>query len=271
MLINGQPATTIAVSDRGLAYGDGLFETVRFHQRRLVLWPGHLNRLLRGCETLQLTLDTAVLERELAEALALAHPDNGVLKLIVTRGTAGRGYRASRTTATRIITVHPLPDYSGVPVNTGVRAFLCSQRLAAPAALAGLKHLNRLEQVLASLEWPDESFHEGLMLDVADNVIEGTRSNVFMAASGRLYTPALDKCGIDGVLAAALDTHFGPVVTRTRISLEQLSQADEVFFCNSVFGIWPLGTLVTANEVHSFLPGPFAQEARALFERMLDA
>jgi len=271
MLINGLPATTIAVSDRGLAYGDGLFETVRFNQRRLVLWPGHLARLRRGCEKLQLTLDTAALEHELTRALALATTDNGVLKLIVTRGTGGRGYRASRAPATRIITTHPLPDYSGLAVDTGIRAFLCTQRLAPQPALAGLKHLNRLEQVLASLEWPDNSFHEGLMLDLGGNVIEGTRSNVFIAAAGRLVTPALDQCGIDGVLAAALLTHFGTLATSARISLEQLCRAEEVFFCNSVFGIWPLAALVTANEVHSFLPGPFAQEAQALFERVLDA
>jgi len=270
MLINGEPGSSLPVTDRGLAYGDGLFETIRFREHRLLFGPQHMQRLARGVERLNLQCDWSALESELTQILELATHAEGVLKLLLTRGSAGRGYRvAGSQPATRILTLHPLPDYDPHAATTGIRAFLCRQRLALQPALAGIKHLNRLEQVMASLEWPDESFLEGLMLDQQGKVIEGTRSNVFLASGGMLLTPMLDQCGIDGVLQKVLLQHFGSSVTMRNVSFAELLAADEIFFCNSVFGIWPVASLHADQLVHHWQPGAFAVAARALFEASL--
>lgn len=265
MLINGQPATRIAISDRGLAYGDGLFETIRISNGRLVFADLHLQRLQRGCERLGLTLDIAELQHEMALVLEAASAPDGILKLIVTRGAGGRGYRppASQTPC-RIITLHPLPDHHQ-QASEGIRAFVCRQRLAGQPSLAGIKHLNRLEQVLASREWPDDSFHEGLMLDTQGCVVEGTRSNIFFASKGVLHTPDLGRCGIDGIMRQVLLRHFGARATCGNYDLTHLHTAEEVFFCNSVMGVWPLLALTSSTELYHWPCGPFADEAARVF------
>jgi 4-amino-4-deoxychorismate lyase len=263
MLVNGQPQTLLPLNDRGLAYGDGLFETILVRDHKPALLQEHRQRLLRGCERLGLQLDQAAFDGELQQVLAAPLAKNAVLKIMLTRTAGGRGYRPGTSKANRIFTLHPVPDYSASKPETGITAFLCRQRLARQPALAGLKHLNRLEQVLASQEWPDGDVMEGLMLDTEGLVIEGTRSNVFVASANQLFTPGLQNCGVDGVLRAVLLAHFGSRVLVADITLEQLRKADEVFFCNSVFGIWPLKTLLVDAARWQFTPGSFTQQASA--------
>src|SRR5688572_5783854 len=200
MLINGEPANSISVTDRGLAYGDGVFETFRIVSGQLLFGEEHLQRLSLGCDHLGIPLDRVQLKNELEIALN-SSTQAEVLKLVVTRGTSGRGYRASPgAAATRIITLHSLPANTQEHAKDGVKAFVCTQRLSPQPTLAGLKHLNRLEQVLASMEWPDENYQEGVMLDLEGNVVEGTRSNLFIVKDGRLMTDPLNTCGIAGVM-----------------------------------------------------------------------
>lgn len=269
MLINGQPADKLPLADRGLAYGDGLFETIRINEGRLVLGSGHLARLQNGCDRLQLVLDRKALDAEIAALLGATTNGSGILKIIVTRGSSGRGYRPAAGAGTRILTLHPLPEFQAGQREHGIRAFVCKLRLGLQPVLAGLKHLNRLEQVLASLEWPDESFQEGLMLDTAGNVIEGTRSNVFIATDTALLTPSLEQCGVAGVLREALLQHFGATAEIARITLRQLETAREVFFCNSVAGVWPLHSLLTEEGERHWQPGPRALEAQRVFDEAL--
>ena len=177
MLINGQDSGTLSAQDRGLLYGDGLFETLAIRKGVPLRWERHLQRLMLGCERLGIPCpDVTALTLE-SLALCKGH-DRALLKLIVTRGVGGRGYRApAQPQATRILTCHPWPDYPADAARDGVRVRLCRTRLAQQPALAGIKHLNRLEQVLARAEWNDEEIAEGLLFDREDHVIEATMSN----------------------------------------------------------------------------------------------
>lgn len=268
MLIDGITCDVLPATDRGLAYGDGLFETIRLSHGKALFLDEHLERLSIGCTTLQLHPDFGQIKFWLQQTLASA-PPNAILKLIVTRGSGGRGYRIPAEVAPRcLISVHPLPENLEEPAK-GIRAFVCKQRLAWQPTLAGLKHLNRLEQVLASTEFPDLSYSEGLMLDYSDKVIEGTRTNLFIGVKGKLLTPDLQGSGINGVMRRKLLEHFSHQAAITTIPLEQLLQADEIFLVNSVVGIWPVTHLTCGNEEHDFTPGSFSRSAALYFQKAL--
>ncbi len=271
MLINGETASALSLNDRALAYGDGVFETIRYSNARLLFEDLHLQRLARGCARMQLDYDTTALEHEIELALQLGKAPDGILKIIITRGSGGRGYRPPRQSATHILTLHPLPDYGSAPPDLGIKAFLCRQRLAAGDTLAGIKHLNRLEQVLAAGEWPDESFSEGLMLDIDGYLMEGTRSNLFFVRNGRLHTPDLARNGIDGIMRQVLLQRFGHNAETGCYTLTDLHRADEVFVSNSVIGVWPLLSLHAGNDRIEWSIGPVARECIDYFNGVLGA
>ena len=269
MLINGEPATSVSVSDRGLAYGDGVFETFRIVSGKLLFEGLHLQRLSRGCDRLGIIHEPALIKAELQGALKLREPQAEILKLIVTRGISGRGYRPETgDTSTRIITLHSLPARMQNHANEGINAFVCKQRLSPQPALAGIKHLNRLEQVLASMEWPDETFQEGIMLDLESNVVEGTRSNIFIVNNGHVMTDSLATCGIAGVMREILLPHFDDLQIG-KFHLQQLLDAEEVFFCNSIFGVWPLRHLLHEGGEKHYERGPNTVMAQAIFNKGL--
>lgn len=240
--VDGRPVAAVGVGNRGLAYGDGLFETIRVRHGRLTLPDRHLARLALGCERLGLTVDlTAVRDELLAYAAAV---EDGVVKLVVTRGEGARGYAADpEAPAQRILQAGPLPAYPAQRQTEGVALHPCSVRLAEQPVLAGLKHLNRLEQVLARAEWQGSELAEGLMRDTSGRVIEGVFSNLFLVQGDTLMTPALTRCGVAGTLRAeflAYEAAQGRAVRVEDISLVQLAAASEAFLCNSVYGIWPV-------------------------------
>ncbi|MDT8397937.1 MAG: aminodeoxychorismate lyase [Pseudomonadales bacterium] len=271
MLINGKRLDCISGADRGLAYGDGLFETLRLYQGRALLLEQHLERLLLGCRRLGIELEASLLESDI-DQLRPEFSDYGILKLIVTRGQGGRGYRPEPTTrVTRLASLHPYPQYTIGTNNPeqGIAAFLCEQRLALQPALAGIKHLNRLEQVMASREWPGDEFMEGLMLDMNGKLIEGTRSNLFLVHKGRLLTPDLQQCGVNGVLRTELLKSFGTRANVVPCSLQVLLEAEEAFVCNSVFGVWPLLRLHISGRDQILPCGDYTRQAQHLFEEIL--
>jgi 4-amino-4-deoxychorismate lyase len=269
MLLNGQPATDISLQDRGLAYGDGLFETILICAGRPLLFDEHLARLQRGCAVLGLDPDLAALQSELASVLSQTAARDVVLKISLTREASGRGYRPLTTACNRILTLHPRPDYRTRAPDQGIAMFVCRQRLARQPVLAGLKHLNRLEQVLASREWPDDSFLEGLMLDTEGLVIEGTRSNLFAVIGGQLLTPTLDNCGVNGVMRTWLLQSFGKVACERMFTLGQLRDASEIFICSSVIGVWPVTQLQQGGELHRYDIGPHTRQAQAWFHALI--
>ena len=203
-LVNGEPGELIPVSDRGLLYGDGVFETIVVREGCPQHWQRHMNRLQAGCTRLGIQPFESVQLAAEADSI-IKGADTGVLKLIVTRGSAGRGYRVAETNvSTRIMQLHPWPDFAASCSATGVEVRLCNTRLGHNAALAGIKHLNRLEQVLARQEWDDPGIMEGLLLDAEERIIEGTMSNMFMVSKGVLLTPYLRSCGVAGVMRSVI-------------------------------------------------------------------
>lgn len=228
----------IAADDRGLAYGDGLFETMRAHRGALPWWDAHWARLLRGGQRLGLALPDQARVREEASAL-FADGGDGVLKLIVTRGGGARGYAPPGGAQPHwLLARHPLP--AGGPVG-GVRLHWCATRLATQPLLAGIKHCNRLEQVLARAECVTAGTDEGLMRDADGDAIAATSANLFVFRNGRWETPLLDRCGVAGTcrerLLAPLDAH------EARLGPAEVEAADAVFLCNAVRGILPVASL----------------------------
>ncbi len=243
VLVNGAACDHLTVFDRGLQYGDGVFETICVQDSKPRLWPDHMARLLSGCQRLQISApDCELLWRE-AATLCVDQP-KGVLKIVITRGAGSRGYRViTPLTPNRILSTHPAPTYAAANWREGVRVRICAQRLGHNPQLAGLKHLNRLEQVLARQEWQDEDIAEGILRDQDGNVIGGVMSNVFLVLGDKIVTPALDRCGVAGVMRNkvlqmlrenAYTTEIRPVPQ------DEFLTADEVFVTNSLIGIWPV-------------------------------
>ncbi|WP_434562089.1 aminodeoxychorismate lyase [Pseudomonas sp. Z5-35] len=267
--VDGQPADALSLKDRGLAYGDGFFETIAVRDGKLVLLERHLQRLALGCQRLAIGVDQAVLNAELrAYAQQLG---DGILKLTVTRGDSLRGYAANPLAqARRILQGSPPAAYPLAHAEQGIQLFPCVTRLSEQPLLAGLKHLNRLEQVLARAEWSDTEHAEGLMLDMSGRVIEGVFSNLFMVRDGALITADLSRCGVAGVMRGQLlfQAESQGIATQiTDISLEQLHQADEVFVCNSVYGVWPVRGCGSAR----WSVGPLTRKLQSLARALLEA
>jgi len=246
ILVNGQAQEHIPVADRGLQYGDGLFETLAVRAGSPRLWDRHWHRLSAGCRRLGIEgIEEQTLREEAARVCAGVA--RGVLKIIITRGTGGRGYRpATADVASRIVTLFPWPDYPDRYWREGITARICSTRLGRNSALAGLKHLNRLEQVMARREWDDPRIAEGLMLDDQDTVIAGTMTNLFLVSAGGLLTPRLGECGVEGVMRGVIleiAAEEGIPCDLGRADRQALHQASELFLSNALIGIWPVRRL----------------------------
>ena len=232
----------IAASDRGMAYGDGLFETMRAHRGEVPWWGAHWARLQRGAERLRIPLPEESSVR--TEATQLLSGDDAVLKLVVTRGTGGRGYAPSPdATPTWIISTHPLPPAAP---GDGIVVRWCDTRLAVQPKLAGTKHCNRLEQVLARAEWnepatTDRDAVEGLMRSTEGDVVSATAANLFVLRDDRWLTPPIDRCGVAGVCRAWALEALG--AEETRLDVTDVETADAVFLCNAVRGILPVARL----------------------------
>lgn len=244
ILIDGQRTELVAADDRGLHYGDGVFETIATVKGRPQLWSRHMARLVEGCRRLAIPPPDENLLRAEAEQLMAIPQERAVLKIIVTRGSGGRGYRPpAACQPRRLLYLSPWPEYPASWARHGVEVHLCGTRLACNPALAGIKHLNRLEQVLARAEWDDPAIAEGLMLDTDGHVIEGTMSNLWLVQEGCLLTPSLERCGVAGVMRAHLlaqARELGLACSEAVLELSDLEQAEEVFLSNSLIGIWPV-------------------------------
>ena len=239
-LINGTPNTAISVLDRGFAYGDGVFRTIKVLAGVPQHWQQHYAKLLEDCGRLKLDCPPANLWLEDIAQLFADNAD-GVAKLMVSRGIAERGYAVTQAPVTRVSLRSDLPHYPASHAEQGIRAHLCQTRLAHQPLLAGIKHLNRLENVLARMEWQDASMSEGIMLDLQGQVIEGVMSNILLRSGKMLSTPDLAQCGVAGITRQQILSLAPSLGLQTRIaaiSLDELMQADEVLLCNSLYGVW---------------------------------
>jgi 4-amino-4-deoxychorismate lyase len=269
--INGRRRSTLNYRDRGLQYGDGVFETMRVQRRSIRLLDFHLDRLYRGCRRLKIGAPQPLVLRRELERIA-ARRGEGVLKLIVTRGCGPRGYRPSgRERATRIATLRGLPQAASADSPIAVRLRVCATLLSANPSLAGLKTLNRLDSVLARSEWTDARIWEGLMRDADDNWVCGTMSNLFLRRGTVLMTPLLDRCGVAGVMRRWILERAGGLRLRAverRIRWKDLQSAEEVFMSNAVVGIRSVRTIEGARWGNlRFICSETAQQLCSLLDR----
>ncbi len=257
-LIDGEISNLVAASNRGLAYGDGVFETIAMINGTPRFWQLHMDRLAIACETLGLPLIAQqLLLREVQTVTA--GRKLCVVKIVLTRGESGRGYSAGPPIQPlRIISAHEFPENMKEQSQLGIATRMCSLRLAVQPRLAGIKHLNRLEQVLARTEIDQPGVAEGILLDPEDHVVSATSSNIFLVLGGRLLTPRLDRCGVRGVMRAAVLQAFKPLCEQRRIMLDMLPDAQEIFLCNAVRGIIP----VTRIDHWEFEIGPRTREVQ---------
>ncbi len=242
-LVNGKEADSISLSDRGLHYGDGLAETVAVRNGKPKLLKEHMRRLMLGLDRLKikgLAFDTLRLE---INTICEQYKD-GIVKVIITRGAGGRGYDpAGITHCTRIVAWYDYPERPAWYNSQGIAVHICKTTVAENPLLAGVKHLNRLEQVLARAEWSTDAYAEGLMLDQHGHVIEGTMSNLFFVADNVLRTPDIARCGVAGIMRDWVLREANKQTIKTEVAdftLDDLYNADEVFMTNSIIGLWPV-------------------------------
>lgn len=274
-------STGLAVTDRGLQYGDGLFETLlviasQEAGRPASVWllDEHLQRLQRGCASLGIRYPEALIAAQLEIALTRVPQGLAVLKLMVTaQGISqgqSRGYaRDPIADANLHCSLH---EAASTPLQDAepVRVRVTKTSLATQPALAGIKHLNRLEQVLARRELQTGDF-EGLMLNPEQGVVECTSSNLFAVIDGELWTPPLERCGVAGILRQHLQAQFRDRLQVETISLGQLRNAQEIFVTNSVYGVRAVGELVGPDWQHRYLPGPWYAQVNLLLREQVEA
>ena len=244
----------VSITNRGLNYGDGVFETMRVHRGALPFWPQHLARLREGAGRLGITMpDVDFIEARIAEMVLAV--DAGVLKLLLTRGEGGRGYAPPVDAApTWMLSLQPLPASQGA-----LRVHACETRLATQPALAGIKHCNRLEQVLGRAEAVRAGCDEGLMRDMAGNLVCATSANLLVLHDGRWCTPPVDACGVAGVLRGWLIAQGLAEVAALTLDDLADADADAVALCNAVRGILP----VRALRARAWSPHPATGELQA--------
>ncbi len=264
-LVNGQVTTSLPVADRGLQYGDGLFETIALRCGQPLLWERHLQRLTEGCQRLGLAPPDGLLLRQELDRIAGTEM-RAVAKIILMRSAHLRGYRPEAAgSVTRIVQCLAWPTHPANAARNGVAVRWCATRLARQLRLAGLKHLNRLEQVLARAEWQDE-YAEGLMRDSDGLVIEGTKTNLFaVQADGTLVTPDLSQSGVAGVMRAQILDSAAALDLPCRIqpvSVDMIESAQELFLTNSLIGLWPVMRL----EARSYVVGQISQKLQAALQ-----
>ncbi len=255
LLVNGVVTTQVSVLDRGFSYGDGLFESVRLVHGRAPLWPRHMQRLADGCARLRIPppdpLQLWEEAQRVSDGIAQA-----VVRITLTRGVGERGYALPVLPQPgRVLAGFAAPTPGDDVYRDGLHMRVCHLRLAEQPLLAGIKHLNRLEQVLARAEWSDPAIAEGLLRDGHDRVISATMANLFAVIDGVLLTPALDCCGVAGVARAEV-LAIQPNARVAELSLQALSAASEIFLSSSVRGILPVQSL----DEWSYVPGALTRQ-----------
>ena len=242
-LVNGELSEHISVYDRGLAYGDGIFETILGVNGKLLFWDQHLERLSNSLARLKISpFDPDTLLPIIRPYLKSAGAQ--IVKIIVTRGKGERGYAVPESaSANTVIFISDKSQLDSDWSRMGITAQFCETRLAYQPKLAGMKHLNRLEQILARMELANSGCQEGIMLGFNGEVIEATTHNLFLVKNSELFTPDLSDCGVAGIMRTFIIEYaheLGIPLSVGRVGVSQLMDADEIFLTNSINGIWPI-------------------------------
>lgn len=246
MLVDGRPDDRVSANDRGFLYGDGLFETLAVHEGRAVAFASHWQRLNAGCQRLGFDCPGAALLQDEILQVCTDWP-RAVAKVVVTRGCGARGYTpGSETRSLRVVAAYPWPQGLAEKHAQGVAVKLLQHRLGSQRALAGLKHLSRLEQVYAARELTSSNCDEGLLCDSQGNLVEAIQSNVFAWQSGVLVTPSLERAGVAGIMrerVLASASSLGLPVRIATLPTTVLSRCEEMFLSNSVSGVVPINQI----------------------------
>ena len=261
ILVNGAATDSVAVTDRGMAYGDGVFRTLLSRRGRPLAWARQYRKLAHDCAALEIACPSEeILAREVARAVDAARDE--VVKIIITRGDGARGYAPPQPSSpTRIVMSGPVPGYSEDFSRSGVEVRLCRTRLAFQPRLAGVKHLNRLENVLARAEWTDPAIPEGIVMDDDGHIAGGTMTNLFLVEEGRLVTPGLARCGVAGVTRERVmegAARRGIACREEPVTQQRLLDAGEALLVNSVIGVWA----IKACAGRPWSPGDWARRVR---------
>lgn len=267
IVVDGHREDRVAALDRGFTLGDGLFETLAVRAGVPRFWSAHMERLCEGCRRLALPQPPQAALADDAAAVC-ADAADGTLRITWTRGVGARGYAPpAAPVPTRVVAFHPGPVRPPRPL--ALR--WCDTRLALQPALAGVKHLNRLEQVLARAEWSDPGIDEGIMRAGDGRVVACVAANLFLVADGVLVTPDLGECGVAGttrrrVLSAA--AALGLEAAVRRVEVREVESADELFVTSAVLGVAPVATLAE-RRLHA--PGPVTRRVTAAIAELEEA
>ncbi|WP_166422936.1 aminodeoxychorismate lyase [Paraglaciecola sp. 20A4] len=250
MIVNGLPAEQIDIADRATQYGDGCFTTMAVKQGEIELWKAHLERLKHTCERLYIPFtDWDELSRS---AFNCAQNETlAVLKILISRGSGGRGYSPiGADKPVYIITLHPMPTQYKCWQEIGIELNVSNITLAKQPLLAGLKHLNRLEQVFIKRELALDAFHDCIVLDTDNMIIESSVGNLFWFHDNAWFTPSLCFSGVEGVMRNHIIEHFKQNAIDfylCREGLNTIQSAIEVFVCNSLMGVVPVNAIEFAD------------------------
>lgn len=249
LLINGQRQTLLNVQDRATQFGDGCFTTARILRGELQFSADHIARLQQGCRALLIdNVDWHALQQEIA--VLCAQHDSGVLKAVISRGVGGRGYSPDGTVAaTRILSVSPYPQHYVQWRERGIHLVTSPIQLGKNPALAGIKHLNRLEQVLIRAHLDPTSGDEALVCDSDGMLVECCAANLFWRKDRQVFTPELRYAGVDGTMRQRilrLLAQYGWDCQQVREPLSSLADASEVLVCNALMPIIPV------NQAHTW-------------------
>ena len=249
--VNGQVQDTVSALDRGLLYGDSLFETVAVVEQNALMLDAHLKRLREGSEVLGFKVDQNSLEQQISSSIEDCKPqDKAILRITITRGAQSRGYQPSKNSSpTIILSFHDWPELPKHFHTKGMKLGESDIRYAHQPYLAGIKHGNRLEQVLAAQSITDD-IDDVLVFDTEDNVISVSKGNIFIQFGQEWLTPELSKCGIKGIVRDRLIQHFESsgisckikTIKRTEL-LSNIQNITAVLCCNSIMGIIPVSQI----------------------------
>ncbi len=240
-LVNGIQQNHIDIENRALAYGDGLFTTAKIFNGNIQYLAAHIERLIFGSQKLGITPPSLYDLREQLVSIAKNY-SQAVLKVMIVASSGGRGYaRAKENNHDLIIMVHDYPEYYDELIRTGINLGISKQKIGINPMLDGLKHLNRLEQVLLRQELSTRDEDDLLVTNIHDEVVEATSANLFFYLKGKLHTPDVSHSGVNGIMRQTILQHYPDTIVKS-ISLNEIDKAEAMFVCNCVMGVTPIAT-----------------------------